>query len=158
MPEPRTEDLDADNGLDQLSPTTGQGGISTRTLLIGLGAITTIAFVLALVRARRQPVVSAGVVDLGDNADWRVSIEHLAGNIQLRFAGIDERLDALSKAKVEHTSLGAPAAPAAVSMVPEALVPDASQNGDHAVAPVDDPHAPPPPGPAAVSAMEPVQP
>jgi hypothetical protein len=37
-------------------------------------------------------------------------------------------------------------------MVPVSLVPD-NPNGDHAVAPVDDPLAPPPPGPAAVSTM-----
>lgn len=137
-------------------------GFDRKTLLLALAAIGVVALGLAALRnAGKRHVVQdtqtpgEAVSQALASGDWQASIEHLAGVWDVRFAGLDDRIDALTKARIASTSVAQPVkppAPAATSIAPPVLVPQ-QENGDHAtaadVAGVD--MAPPPPGPAAVS-------
>lgn len=120
--------------------------IDRRVLLVGLGALTGLAILLAFASrfaASRQPgqTINPGIVD----GDWQASLEHLAAAFEVRLQGIEVRLDDLAGMRVA----GQTAAP---SMPPNPIVPGASTNGESSMQHPDvGAMEPPPPAPAAVS-------
>ena len=120
-----------------------------KPLLLILGGMSVIALTLMLVlRAQqRKGSVSQTIGQVPMDGDWKVSMEHLAANFDIRLQGIDRRIDELVNDRVAQA-----AATAAYSMPAEPL------NGDNGTPTVErippvvatGPESAPPP-PAAVS-------
>jgi hypothetical protein len=119
-------------------------GIDRKLLLVVLAGMTGLAITLALLQTRmkRSPMGIDDVITPAGYEAWEASLQHLAETWDMRFAAIDNRLNALAGDRV--------AAQAAVSSPPVAL---SQENGSVerippqvAVGPVADV-----PGPAATS-------
>lgn len=143
---------------EELEPVDPEGFVPRKVLLIALGSVTLLAVVLSLVRRVSQVPATGGPV-LSDmtpfdptSADWQESLRHLVGNLELRFQGIDQRLDAITVDKVAGATT-TPPVQATLSMVPEPLVPPVE--GDHVDIPVIEGFDQgPPPQPAATSVLD----
>ena len=131
-------------------------GLTRKHLVYALGvfALATVAL-SAYARAKRRPPAATFETMLSDPGDWQASLEHLASVWDVRFAGIDERINAIG---AQLAALAEPSKPvlstgngaAATSMPPPAFVePVAAAPTVTVVA--DDLGTPP--APAAVSAM-----
>ena len=116
-----------------------------RKLIIGLAGLAAIAGLLLLVKAAKpRSTVSYDMSNVPDGAEWLPTFQHFADAMEVRFAGIDNRLDDLANARVTQAA-HVSEAPAPLVPTPE---PDASANGVAAVSTEEPPNAP---GPAAVS-------
>jgi hypothetical protein len=86
-------------------------GLDRKALLLILGGMAIIAVTLAVVQARMKRPVPTTLSGIPDDADWRVSLEHLAAAFDYRLGGIDSRLDELVNDKVAQRAAAYSAPP-----------------------------------------------
>lgn len=128
-------------------------GPNRTVLIVAGGAVLALSIALVILRAARakpKPTENPLYSDEVSPA-VRASIEHLAAAFDLRFVGVDTRLEQLAEALVANNAGNAPATPAAVSLPTNPIAdidPDLMQ-------PPPQPQVgalePPPPQPASVS-------
>jgi len=127
----------SDELYDDTDEATGLG--DRKWLLLALGGLSIMAITLAVLQSRMKP--RTPLSELPADADWRVSIEHLAANWELRWAGLEVRLEQIVNDRVAMQAAAISEAPTPLGEpTVERIPPDIQTGPDNA-----------PPGTAAVS-------
>jgi hypothetical protein len=132
------DDDDIIGTVEEAAPT-----IDRKVLLLALAGLAGLTLMLAFLRGRIAPAPVA-LTEIPPDADWRSSLEHLASAWDIRFAGIDQRLEDLAADRVQRAAI--------VSDVPPTLADTNGATVTERVPPVIEtgPEMKPP-GPATVS-------
>lgn len=96
--------------------------------LVALSGMAFVVVVLSFVTARRRTAAGDWTTGMDtSNQGWQESVRHLAGAIDMRFAGIEQQLDAIRQGRVQPTGT------LVTETVPN-IVPPVTNNGNSPVA------------------------